>query len=284
MGETHTLTVAAGNEQQAAAWEGDEGEFWAAHASRFDDSIAGHHEALLSALEIRSDTRALDVGCGTGLVARDIARRASRGSVLGVDLGARMLEVARSVAANQGLGNLDFEQADAQIHPFPGSAYDLVVARTSAMFFADKPAAFANLVRAMRPGGQLALLVWQEPGRNEWFTALTSALAAGRELPAPPPEGPHPFSMADPAATRRLLERAGLHAVHVEQVEEPMWFGDDADDAFAFVRDMLGWMITEVDDATRARALAALRETVERHETAQGVVFGSGAWLVTARR
>jgi ubiquinone/menaquinone biosynthesis C-methylase UbiE len=285
MNHTDTsLPVASGHQQQLAAWDGDEGTYWADHAERFDRSIAAHQRAFLAAMEIAPDTRALDVGCGTGQVTRAIASVASRGSVLGVDLSARMLDVARAAAAGEGLANVTFEQADAQIHPFELAAYDLVAGRTSAMFFADKVAAFGNLARSLHPAGQLALLVWQEPGRNEWFTAFTSALAAGRALPAPPPEGSHPFSLADPEVTRPLLEGAGLNDPRFDPVEEPMYFGSDTEDAFGFVSGMLGWMVADVDEETRATALDSLRATIAEHETPDGVIFSSAAWLVTARR
>ena len=64
----------------------------------------------------------LDIGCGTGQTTRDAARAASAGSALGVDLSSRMLDYARRRAAEEGVTNVSFEQADAQIHPFDAGA------------------------------------------------------------------------------------------------------------------------------------------------------------------
>ena len=73
------------------------------------------------------------------------------GSALGVDLSAPMLDHARRVAEAEGLTNVSFLQADAQIHPFEPASFDVAVCRTSAMFFADPVAALANIGRALRP-------------------------------------------------------------------------------------------------------------------------------------
>jgi SAM-dependent methyltransferase len=205
------------------------------------------------------------------------------GSALGVDLSARMLEVARREAAREGLHNITFEQADAQIYPFPAAAFDLVIGRTSAMFFGDKPTALANLAQTLRPHGQLALLVWQAAPGNEWVTGLTSAMAGRRDLPLLPPDGPHPFSMADPDRVRSLLGSTGFTKIAFEPVNEPMYFGPDRDDAFSFVLGMLGWMLEGVDNATRDRALSSLRHTLDDHETGDGVWYDSAAWIITAR-
>jgi SAM-dependent methyltransferase len=180
--------------------------------------------------------------------------------------------------------NAAFEQADAQIHPFPEASFDLALGRTAAMFFGDKPAAFANLAHALRPGGQLALLVWQPASRNEWFTAFMTALAASRDLPQPPPDGPNPFSMADPETVRGLLATAGFIAVRFENVVEPMRFGAHADDAHPFVLGLLGWMLHGLDETDRRAAEESLRLTLEQHQSDAGVHYGSAAWLITARR
>lgn len=128
------------------------------------------------------------------------------------------------------------------------------------------------------------LLVWQAPERNEWFTSLTAALAAGRDLPLPPPDGPHPFSMADPVAIQSLLTTTGLREVVIDAVGEHMYVGEGTADAFDFVHGLLGWMIADSETRTRDRALRALRTTIEQHRTKAGVLYDSAAWLVTARR
>jgi SAM-dependent methyltransferase len=281
---TNTVRVDPSNEQQLRAWDGDEGSYWAANADYYDRCVALHHERLLAAADIGSQDLALDVGCGTGQLSRDAARAASAGSVLGVDLSSAMLEVAKARATQEHLANVRFEQLDAQIHPFESGAFDVVVSRTGAMFFGNLVAAFTNLSDALRPGGRLALLTWQPLSENEWIRELSSALAAGREMPPPPSEAPGPFALSDPDRVRTVLGDAGLTDIELLASRADMWFGTDADDAHRFVLGQLGWMLQGLDDDGRARALEALRATVSRHQTDAGVTYDSAAWIITATR
>jgi ubiquinone/menaquinone biosynthesis C-methylase UbiE len=147
------------NRDHAEAWNGPEGVHWAENADRYDAMAEGINEPLLAAARIGEGDRALDIGCGTGFLTRLAARRAGGGSVLGVDLSAPMLTRARAVAAEEGITNVRFEQGDAQVYPFPAAAFDLAVSRGGVMFFADHVAAFANIGRALRPGGRLVFAV-----------------------------------------------------------------------------------------------------------------------------
>src|SRR3954451_24345344 len=82
------IRVDPSNTEQARAWDGTEGAYWAAHAYRFDRSLAGYHGIFLDAAELTPDDHVLDIGCGAGQTTRDAARRATSGSALGVDLSA----------------------------------------------------------------------------------------------------------------------------------------------------------------------------------------------------
>jgi len=279
---TTVVATDPGNAGQLKAWDGGEGAYWAANADAYDASVRGYHAELLDAAGLGATDRVLDVGCGAGETTIDAARRAA--SAVGVDLSSAMLEVARRRAADAGLRNAFFLHADAQVHPFEPSGFDVVLSRTGSMFFAGAPAAFANLARAVRPGGRLAMLVWQPVAHNEWFRAFTTALAAGRDLPLPPPGAPGPFSLSDPDSTRELLQGAGWSGVELAGLERPMLFGPDADTAQAFVLGQLGWLVADLPDSQRSRAVDALHAVMREHETADGVLLGSAAWLVTAHR
>ncbi len=278
----NSVWVDPSNAEQARAWDGDEGAYWAANAARFDETVAAYHRPLLDAAGIGAGDRVLDIGCGTGQTTRDAARADVSGSALGLDLSARMIALARQLAAAEGLANVGFEQADAQIHPFEAGAFDVAISRTGAMFFGDPVAAFRNIAGALRQGGRLTLLAWQDLPRNEWVRELFAALAAGRELPAPSLEAPGPFSLADPARVRRILTAAGFADVQLQSMNAPMYFGPDAEDAYRFVLGLMGWMLEGLDEAGRARALDALRATLASHDTGHGVTYDSAAWLITA--
>ena len=284
MGATSSIPVDTANIGQLQAWDGDEGAYWAANADYFDRSVTEHHRRLLEAAAIAGGDRVLDIGCGTGQTTRDAARQAPDGSALGVDLSAQMLDVARRRAAGEGLTNVSFIQADAQIHAFDAAAFDVAISRTSAMFFADRAAAFTNIAGTLVPGGRLALVTWQGLAGNEWLREISGALAAGRALPTPPADAPGPFSLSDPTVVRDILTTAGFDDISVDGSEAPMWFGADAADAHQFVLGLMGWMLQGLDDEGRERALDGLAATMSSHATEAGVLFESAAWVITARR
>jgi SAM-dependent methyltransferase len=281
---TNALSVDAANTEQLRAWDGDEGAYWAEHADRFDRSVATYHAGLLAAAAVTAEERVLDIGCGTGQTTRDASRAASRGSAVGVDLSSRMLDVARRLAAEEGVTNVSFEQADAQIHPFPRDAFTLAISRTGTMFFGDLVDAFTNIGRALVPGGRLALVTWQPPPGNEWIREISGALAAGRDLPAPRLDAPGPFALSDPDRVRAVLTAAGFTDVDLEGTTAGMCFGADAGDAHRFVLGLMGWMLEGLDDTDRGRAVDGLLATMAAHETSDGVVLGSAAWTITATR
>lgn len=274
------------NVEQAAAWDGHEGEVWTEHADRYDRASWRHWQRFLDTGLIAADTDVLDVGCGTGKATRDVARLASQGSVLGVDLSAVMLQRAREQSEAAGLTNATFEQGDAQVHPFEPDAFDVAMSSFGAMFFNDPVAAFTNIGRGVRPGGTLALLAWRELRRNEWLMELRAALAMGRELPEPPPDAPTPFALADPDRVRGILGAAGYDDVGFEPIDEPIEFGRDVDDAFSFTQVMgiVEGLTHDLDEAARAEAMDNIRKLLAERETPEGVLLGTSAWLITATR
>jgi SAM-dependent methyltransferase len=278
------LTADPSNAAQAEAWDGNEGAFWTAQARRFDETVANCHGPFLNAAAVGEGDHVLDVGCGTGQSTRDIARIATRGSVLGVDLSSRMIALAREIATAEGLDNVEFRNADAQIHPFETAGFDAVISRMGSMFFGEPVTAFANLHRALRSGGRLTLLAWQGLAENEWLTEFRAALAVGRDLPTPPPDAPNPFAFADPDRVRTILDAAGFEKVSFQSLHEPMSFGPDPDDAFDFVAELMSWMLDDLDDTGRNAALAALRATIDEHTSDDGVTYQSATWIIQARK
>ncbi|MEO8363319.1 MAG: methyltransferase domain-containing protein [Ilumatobacteraceae bacterium] len=278
------MTIA--NVDQAAAWDGPDGANWAEYADRYDTAISRIWSRFLEKNLVRQNDKVLDIGCGNGKSSRDIARVASAGSVFGIDLSGRMLEVASQRSASEGLRNVSFLQADAQVHPFEHGAFDFALSRFGAMFFADPVAAFSNICAALRPGGRLALVAWGELADNEWLLAFRKALAVGRTLPVPPIGAPGQFGLANPDHVRRILGDSGFTKANFELVTEPIGFGADAQDAFSFIRTQgfVRGLTQDLDDASKAQALDALHRTLVDHQTDGGVFLQTSSWIITAQR
>jgi len=278
------IEVDPSNEAQARAWDGDEGGYWAANADWFEGGLAAYRAPLLASAAIRAGESVLDLGCGTGPTTRDAARAAAPGQAVGIDLSSQMIAEAGRRAGAEGLANTRFVQGDAQIHPFPEAAFDVIISRTAASFFGDPVAALANAGRALKPGGRLVLMTWQAPPANEWLVEWSTALTGGRGLPAPPPGAPSPFALADRARLRDVVAAAGYVGVGIDPLAEPFVAGRNPDEAFRSIVGLVSWMSEGLSDEERARAHDALRASLEAHASPAGVVYRSGMWVATARR
>lgn len=274
------------NTEMAAAWNGADGAEWVREAKRFDRAIAPYGEHLMRGAAITPTDRVLDIGCGNGASTRTAARAASSGSALGADLSEPMLALARATAEAEGLTNVTFEHADAQVHSFAAGVHDVTISRFGSMFFADPVAGFTNICRSMKPGGRLALVVWQDLGSNDWFRMLRTSFSLGRDLPVPPPNAPGPAGLADTDHTRSILERSGFGGVTFDALVEPFWVGSDVEDALGFARSSgpARGLLADVGDDDRARAFDALAGALAGHLGPDGVAVGSAAWLVVATR
>ncbi|AXB47927.1 class I SAM-dependent methyltransferase [Amycolatopsis albispora] len=272
------------NTAQAEAWNGYEGEHWATHDDRFDAVNGGFNEFVLNAAAIGETDRVLDIGCGNGQLTRLAAARAPKGRVSGVDLSGPMLATARARAGAEGLGNLTFEQGDAQVFPFEPGSFDVALSRFGVMFFADPVAAFANVHRALSPAGRLAFLCMTELQGTD----LGSVLAA-MEPHVPRPtgaDGTGPTSFADPVRTRAVLSGAGFTGIDCTRVEADQIWGADLEDATAFMADWgpVKHHLTLADPETAAKARAALTAALRPFAQADAVRLRGTAWLVTARK
>ena len=272
------------NEAMRQAWDGSEGTQWSELAEGFDRASTEHRAVLLRAAALTPGEDVLELGCGNGALTLQAGAAVAPGRAVGIDLSSAMLANGRARAGAAGLSNVSFVHADAQVYAFEPASFDVVVSNAGAMFFDDQDAAFTNLRTALKPGGRIALLVWQVLANQEWLNELRRALAMGRDLPTPPVGTPGPFGLADPDHTRDLLARTGYSSISVEDVRPPMRLGDDVESAYAFVSRMgnTRGLLDDLGDEDRITALNNLRSVLAEHETPQGVILGTASWLVTA--
>ncbi|WP_340685647.1 class I SAM-dependent methyltransferase [Amycolatopsis coloradensis] len=271
------------NTAQSEAWNGYEGRHWAEHDERYDAVNSGFNEFLFDAAGIGERDRVLDIGCGNGQVTRLAAVRAPLGGSTGIDLSAPMLATARARAEAEGVANVVFEQGDVQVFPFGDGVFDVALSRFAVTFFADPVAAFANVRRALKPGGRLAFLCMTALAGTD-LGAVFGALAPF--LPTPTGEdGTGPTAFADPARVRSVLTGAGFRDVACDRVEADQVWGRDVPDAAGFIADWgpvkyhLGQVSAEAANSVREALSAALGP----FEGSGGVRLRGAAWLVRAK-
>ena len=254
--------------------------------SGYDAELRRHNEVLRRVAGVQPHDHVVDVGCGTGQTTRQAARMAQAGSALGVDISAPAIERARELARTEGLRNVTFEHANAQVHRFPQERFDLAISRFGTMFFDDPIAAFANISRALRPAARLVMMVWQTHERNEWDVTIRQSLGAAEGLVPGASGGPDPFSLADPLAVTQILQATGFADVAFTDVNEPVFYGPDVAAALDWTRGFTCTreILKELDPAAAERAVGRLREAPAAHLTDDGVWFNSRAWIITARR
>lgn len=273
------------NADQIAYWNALAGETWAALQDRLDRQIEPLGLEAIAALDPRPGERILDIGCGCGQTSLELAQRA--GAVTGADISEPMLTVARRRAAEAG-ADIAFLVADAQTHAFEPASFDAAFSRFGVMFFEDPPAAFANVARALKPGGRLAFVCWRPMAENAWMSAPFAAALPHlptEALPPPPdPTAPGPFAFADPDRVRGILAKAGFADVEIRGHDRKVG-GNDLETTVALSLRVgpLGALLRE-QPQLKDTVVAAIREALAPHAGPDGVFLPSATWIVTARR
>lgn len=278
-----------GNEEMVKLWNSEAAATWSTRPERYDAMLRELGERALEAAALSPGERVLDVGCGAGqLTLQAAAAVGPTGRVLGVDVSADLLAVARNRAADAGLAQVEGLQADAQDHDFAPSSYDVVISRFGVMFFSDPVAAFTNLRGATVPGGRLAFVCWQPAPLNEWVTVPLMAVAGHVDVPVPPPPGaPGPFAFGDGERVREILTSAGWTDVALEAVQTTVRPGGARTpaEAVSFIaEDSFGKnVLASAAPPAREAALAALEAAYAARSGPDGVWLDVAVWIVTAR-
>jgi SAM-dependent methyltransferase len=270
------------NAEQIEYWNSAAGDIWVAQQQRIDLQLDPLGRAALRALAPRPGEHVLDVGCGGGQTTLQLAEAVGRGGrVVGIDISSQLLAAARK--RNRQV-QATFELADAQTHQFE-PAFDAIYSRFGVMFFADPVAAFANLRRALKPGGRMAFVCWRREAENPAMT-MPMAAAAKYLPPTPPqdPDAPGPFAFADDERLSRILEAAGFATIAITPHDEAIGGNDRAGTLeLALHLGPLGRRLREHPDL-RPAVIDAVRDAIEPFIVDGIARLPSATWIVTATR
>jgi SAM-dependent methyltransferase len=272
------------NAEQAEDWNGASGREFIEQRERHEQMLGRLRARLLAAARIQDGENVLDIGCGCGDVTILAARATRSGYALGADFSRIQVAEARRLAAGAGVAYVRFEVADAQVHPFGTGVFDLALSSFGVMFFDDPAAAFANLRKALRPGGRLAFLCWRARDENPVFTTGFAEAAAVLGIREPP--GPSAaFSLAGTGRVRALLSSAGFGGIELAEADEPMLIGRAVDDVLEYERasPTATEILTGLSPEQAAELTRQVRDRLAAYASPDGVTIPGAAWLVTAQ-
>lgn len=177
---------------------------------------------MIDAISPQPGQRVLELAAGlgeTGMLAAELV--APHGSVIVSDQAEAMLAGARARAQELGLANVELQVLNAEWIDLPLASVDAVLCRWGYMLMADPAAALTETRRVLRPGGRVALAVWDAIERNPWALLPAQELMERPTAERPPTgeQGPGPFALGDAGRLAELLEHAGFVEVDVQGLD-----------------------------------------------------------------
>jgi len=190
---------------------GDTVAAWARWHAKIAAQQVNMREALIQHARLEPGMRVLELACGTGDPALEIARRVGpNGRVTATDLSPQMLDECRKNACAAGIANMDFAAVDAENLQFGRESFDRVTSRLGVMYFVDVQRALAEIKRVLVPEGIVALQVWGPPEESPYFMNAVGPFARRLSPPPPPADAPTPLRFAPPGKLVDALTAAGF--------------------------------------------------------------------------
>lgn len=230
---------------------------------------------VLESAQIKSGQSVLDVACGTGVLTLAVDEKVKpNGSVIGLDINEGMLAVARIKAPA-----IEWRQSQAESLPFPDDQFDAVVSQFGLMFFDDRHTAIQEMVRVLKPGGRLAIAVWDSLDNTPGYAAMTALLqrlfgnSVAEALEAP-------FVLGNLHTLQALFDAVALD-VDIHTCQGTARFPSLTSWMFT---DIKGWTLADkLDDTQFNLLLKEGKEELQKFVGEDGTVsFSSPAHIVTA--
>lgn len=238
-------------------------------------------EVTFEEVNLSPGHRVLDIACGTGIVARVAKERLGGiGYVAGIDISPDMLAVARTVAPD-----IDWREGNASALPLrDGEQFDVVVCQQGLQFFPDKPAAVAEMRRALARSGTLAVATWRSDEEIPFFRELRRV--AERHL-GPVADQRYGYGQADPL--EGLLRNAGFSEVRTEMISRTIRFEEGEPFLRLNTMALVGMSAAgkSMDDRERERVIEAIvndsAPAARSYSDGSGLAFELSTNLATAK-
>jgi len=211
-------------EQQRAQWR-DAADAWDRYFEWYSRAFAPVMTWCADAIAAAPGMHVLDVAAGSGQPALAIAARVQpSGTILGIDFSPEMVAVAERRARQAGASNVSFGTMDAEQLELPDASFDAVTCACGLIFFPDAHRALAEMRRVLKPGGRIAIVVWDQPLKSPFVTVGGGAVSRFHAPTPPNPNSPGAFRFAKPDVLERVLHDAGFGDVTIASVPMPIEF------------------------------------------------------------
>lgn len=222
---------------------------------------------MLEAAALRPGDHILDVAAGTGDQSLYAARKVgSTGTVLATDISAEMLKVAARMAEQEGLTNITTQVMNAEQLDLADDSFDAVICRFGLMLV-DRPKAFREILRVLKPERKLAAVVWSTPESHPSFSI---PLAIAAKYGAVTALSPSPFSLGGPGVFEQALREAGFREVSVQtvsiQVRVP------SKDAFFRLNNMMPSVMKQLNPQDQQRVQEEIKQASSQFEGPEGLL------------
>ena len=243
-------------------------------------------EVMLDMAEVSPGARVLDVAAGAGGQTIAAAKRVgSTGYVLATDISPNILEFASAAARGEGLTNVQTRVMDGEeLEVLEGGFFDAGISRVGLIYFPDQQRALRGMLRALRPGGKIAAVVYSTPENNKFFSIPVSIIRRRAQLPPPLPGQPGPFSLGGHGALEEAFRQAGFREVRTQSVHSPLRLSSAAE-CVRFERESFGalhQMLSGLPESERGAVWEEIEEELSHFEGAGGfegpceMVVGAG--------
>lgn len=246
-------------------------------------SFARFATGILTFSELKSGEHVLDVACGTGIVAR-LARPqvGASGRMVGLDINAAMLDVARRVTVHTETP-IEWQEGDVASMPFADATFDAVLCQLGLQYFSDRHAALVEMHRVLRASGRLVLSVFRPVERNPSHAVFAAALERHVSAAAAATRRA-PFALCDRDEIRALVSGAGFHDVVVQlDVRIARYPSAEAMIRMMMAGTPLAAAMADADPAVLNSVIADVTAGLGDFEDDAGLALPMQMWVVTAK-
>ncbi len=245
-------------------------EAWHRWEPTLEEWLGEATEAMLDMAGVKVGSRVLDVAAGAGGQTLAAARRVGPdGHVLATDISSNILEYAAETARREGLANVETRVVDGEsLEELEEGSFDAVISRVGLIYFPDREKALSGMLRALRPGGKIAAVVYSTPENNKFFSVPISIIRRRAQLPPPLPGQPGPFSLGGPGVLEEAYEKAGFRGARSRAISAPLGMAS-ADECVRFERESFGalhQMLAGLDEAGREAAWEEIEAELRKFE------------------